>query len=61
MADGTIRQDFVCAKVGGGMGEAPRAMAGGVKHSAHSEVNCSEIAFAIALLSLDLVGQYILA
>jgi hypothetical protein len=30
------------------MGEAPGAMAGGVKHSAHSEVNCNEIAFAIA-------------
>jgi hypothetical protein len=29
------------------MGEATRAMAGGVKHSAHSEVNCREIVFAI--------------
>jgi hypothetical protein len=38
------------------MGEAPCAMAGGVKHSAHPEVNCGEIAFAIAELSLALVG-----
>jgi hypothetical protein len=38
------------------MGEAPCAMASGVKHSAHFEVNCSEIAFAIAQLSLALVG-----
>ncbi len=26
---------FVCSKVGRSMGEAPRAMAGGVEHSAH--------------------------
>jgi hypothetical protein len=38
------------------MGEAPGAMAGGFKHSAYSEVNCREIAFAIAQLSLALVG-----
>jgi hypothetical protein len=37
------------------MGEAPGAMAGGVKPAAHFEVNCSEIAFAIAQLSLALV------
>jgi hypothetical protein len=29
------------------MGETPRTMAGGVKHSAYLEVNCGEIAFAI--------------
>jgi hypothetical protein len=38
------------------MGEAPCAMANGFKHPAHFEVNCSEIAFAIAQLSLALVG-----
>jgi hypothetical protein len=43
------------------VGEALGAMASGVKHSAYHEVNCSEIASAIAQLSLALVGTNLAA
>jgi hypothetical protein len=36
-------------------------MVGGVKPSAYPEVNCGEIAFAIAQLSLALVGKNLAA